>query len=709
MKLAENKTFFETSGDLEAASFSIKDHGMIFDILRSKMYSNPILAICREISCNARDAHREVGKFDVPVQITLPNSLEPFYKIKDEGPGISPDRMHNVFIHYAASTKRSDNVQTGGFGIGSKVPFSYSDTFTIITTVDGIKYNYGAVIDETKVGKLIPLSQSPTKDCNGTEIIIPVKAQDFKFFREWTEFATRHWDVKPIIKGTNDPNSPFQWETLEKTLEGNGWCISKNHSWNREIKAIVDGIEYPIELEALKKFTNFPLYNSLMGNILLFFNVGDLTLSANREQLQLDDATQLKIREKLIHFSQEFHRLLENKINSFTNLWDAHVYVCQDLHSIVRNYDKLNQLSWKNITLKQDPYSYNGMTFTCPVVSFTKDRYNKKLGGYLDINKRIGTSIRFELNTQLFINDVVGLSEPSPRHIKKYFEDNPNCKRIDIICPNDKVSEQDLNTTHHLDKMEPIRLSTLVGSSVKASVPRAISGPKLIVFQYNTHSNFHQVTINEMKEDKNKKVLCILDKNDIYNERRVALDNGKFLGQNTLRSIVKNLTGYSFYGVDAAIPQERIKKEFKKYQTFNSFMEDHLNAQNIDFVQLKYLSNLNYYDYDVALLTHDAYLKKHIKNPQSEALKYLNTVQKAANIVKNKTTNDILFIYELIKGEIDPKEVEKFAKTNHTFNAEKMEEDFNNKYPMIRHIVSSYAFERAREDIADYINLIDKQ
>src|SRR5271163_3034575 len=131
MKLNETKPYYESSGDLEEHFFSIKDQGMIFDILRSKMYSNPILAICREITSNARDAHREVGKANVPIHIQLPSNLQPEYRIKDYGPGISPDRMLNIFIKYTASTKRDDNIQTGGFGLGAKTPFAYSDQFLV--------------------------------------------------------------------------------------------------------------------------------------------------------------------------------------------------------------------------------------------------------------------------------------------------------------------------------------------------------------------------------------------------------------------------------------------------------------------------------------------------------------------------------------------------------------------------------------------------
>src|ERR1019366_3856120 len=124
MKLETTISNIESSANMVEQSFLIGDASIIFDILRSKMYSNPVLAICREISCNARDAHREVNKNNTPIEIHLPNGLDPNYKIKDFGPGISPDRIENVFIRYGVSTKREDNIQTGAFGMGCKTPFS---------------------------------------------------------------------------------------------------------------------------------------------------------------------------------------------------------------------------------------------------------------------------------------------------------------------------------------------------------------------------------------------------------------------------------------------------------------------------------------------------------------------------------------------------------------------------------------------------------
>src|SRR3989338_8230683 len=88
----------------------------LFEILRNKLYSDKIGSICREIACNARDAHREADKSNEPIEIHFSSLVNPTFKVKDFGVGISPDRLENIFIKYASSTKKNDNSQTGGFG-----------------------------------------------------------------------------------------------------------------------------------------------------------------------------------------------------------------------------------------------------------------------------------------------------------------------------------------------------------------------------------------------------------------------------------------------------------------------------------------------------------------------------------------------------------------------------------------------------------------
>ena len=109
MKLIENSIEVDTFGVQGTKQFGIAEEnmGLVLDILRSKLYSDPIGSITREICANARDAHREVGCADKPIEITSPSILDNHWRVTDFGPGITPDRMKNVVINFGSSTKRN--------------------------------------------------------------------------------------------------------------------------------------------------------------------------------------------------------------------------------------------------------------------------------------------------------------------------------------------------------------------------------------------------------------------------------------------------------------------------------------------------------------------------------------------------------------------------------------------------------------------------
>lgn len=697
MKLNQAQSFYETSGDMEEVSFDIKDKGMIFDILRNKMYANPILAICREISCNARDAHREVGTPDVPVHIHLPNNLEQYYKIKDFGPGISPERMYDVFIQYTASTKRSDNIQTGGFGLGAKTPFSYSDSFSIVTNHNGIKYNYGAAIDETRVGKLALLSQSPTDEPNGTEIIIPVKPNDFRSFAEWTEVSTRHWATKPVIKGYQ--HGTFVWQEMKKTLEGKNWAISASSDWQRSAKIVIDGIEYPLELDALRKYADGKLIDAARGNLVLYFGIGELTLSASREQVQLDKPTQLKIRQRLDEVVQEIKGIVDAKIDSFTNLWDANVYYRKELSQAFANLNFLGTLSWKGIALQQHSYVHTN----CPVFKFTKGKYSRKYG--TDPNKlsrSSGSELSFEEKTLVFINDLP-LKEPTPRHVKKAFEDDPTLAGVVVICPTDKVKEDDLNKSIHLDKMDVRRLSSITKASARAYTP---ASSRLLVFKFDSAAGaFRQVSYSSLDEDTNKKVLCKLTRESYPNSRQVLLKSKKNLSLSSMKTLVEKFQGYSFYGLDDNAPADRIEEDFSDFDDIEEFIDEKvLSNKTINYVEIKFATKHNYH-LDERLLRHYAKIKSLVDDSNSFFMKRLDLHKKIKSLCEGDL--GLLHIYESVHGEVTEAEMTQFVKDNPEYNLEKVDSDYEQKYPLLGHI-NSYNYQQIVPSLAQYVNLIDK-
>ena len=120
MMLATKVEHAEIQGKTITQSFDIGDPAMIIEFMSKTIYSNPLKVAIQEYSTNARDAHIEVGREHLPITIVCPNRFDPMLKICDNGPGIDPTRMKEVFLRYGVSTKRRDNKQSGAFRIGWK-------------------------------------------------------------------------------------------------------------------------------------------------------------------------------------------------------------------------------------------------------------------------------------------------------------------------------------------------------------------------------------------------------------------------------------------------------------------------------------------------------------------------------------------------------------------------------------------------------------
>ena len=130
----QNQTKLEQSQDFKSYAFGIKKEGIshIFNVLRNQLYSDKILAVIREYSCNAVDAHTEVGKNEEPIVVTLPNKLLLEFKVRDFGRGLTETEIGEIYAMYGESTKRGTNEQIGQLGLGCKSAFAYGDNFIII-------------------------------------------------------------------------------------------------------------------------------------------------------------------------------------------------------------------------------------------------------------------------------------------------------------------------------------------------------------------------------------------------------------------------------------------------------------------------------------------------------------------------------------------------------------------------------------------------
>ncbi len=440
MKLENTAPHIESGGaTIKNSKFAIGNLGMIMRILREMLYSDPINAICREICANARDAHREAGVADKPIKIHLPNRLDRNWKVRDFGPGITPDRMEHVFLRYGESTKRNDNIQQGAFGIGAKSPFSKTNQFSITTitneTGENIKRAYIAHIDESEQGSLRLVYESKTEEPCGTEISVPVEERDTQSFITATLAATQYWDdvpnsSRPILIGIEP--SPV-WESEgDDILEGDDWKLhsSSRDSYsyhNNNAKIILDGMSYPINTQHIR---DIPTKDSdlLQKKLRLYFNVGELTPSANREQLQYDDKTQQQILAKLAKARQEVAVHLQKEIADKDSYSDAILYYhnfCKTLSCILPNdYNPL----WQNHSVKN--WSFNvpsGIGVRVDNFVMQKGRsYNEYL------SKKEDSKVMVAEGYIIYFNDLTA-ERISRERIKIILADKDNIKIVQVL------------------------------------------------------------------------------------------------------------------------------------------------------------------------------------------------------------------------------------------------------------------------------------
>lgn len=294
MKVRKPKTTIhipENFGENLSYNFSIdeKNMGFIFEILRKKMYKDPIGSICREVATNARDANRESRRARKPITIEISSNVyfegNKTISFIDEGPGISPNRMKEIFVNFGASTKRTTNKYHGAYGLGAKTPFAYTDNFLIETRVDGTEYIYIAAVEEQKKGGIHLISKKETDKNNGTTITIPINHANINEFESGIIKATLLWSVRPKLI-----NFTKFYPEMTTYINSNYGSIVKDNSesfLHGQTYAVIDGILYPVDTKLIIGKSISPYCPS----ILLKYPNGKLSISANREALHLDKST----------------------------------------------------------------------------------------------------------------------------------------------------------------------------------------------------------------------------------------------------------------------------------------------------------------------------------------------------------------------------------------------------------------------------------
>lgn len=293
----KNPSAIEAKGHLNTIiPMTIGDSKLIADLLR-KHYQFPLRTAIQEYLSNARDAHRLVHQTK-KIQIKLPTKKYSFFAIRDFGPGMSDEHFVEYFCKYASSSKRDSDSFTGGFGLGSKIAWAYRDNFFVTNFYNGVKKVYEASTALHYEGGLQLLEESPTKEANGLELLLPIEAKDYEHFFDCFNLVSYLWNDLEIINYSKDElkieNPSFFLETENIAISNPSLLINKFHK--KEWLISLDNIIYPLPHSCT------PLLQEFKNNkfqIFLKFKSGELTPTISREYLEETSENLGLIKEKI--------------------------------------------------------------------------------------------------------------------------------------------------------------------------------------------------------------------------------------------------------------------------------------------------------------------------------------------------------------------------------------------------------------------------
>ena len=660
-----SNTMTTNIGEHVAHNFGIGDASAIIGILRDKIYSHPIRTLTQEYISNGRDSNREAGLPDHSMDITIPNALHPIFKVRDYGVGISPDRIANVFVLYGASTKRANNVQTGGFGIGAKSAWSYTDSFNVITYVDGVKRFYVAHVGTSNSGRLDLLETSPTTEPNGTEIQIGVKIKDCQEFKDAVYRAIYFWNVKPNIKGDlNTPPSP-ELITVSDTI----FSMQKNlipsfigipyQYYGSNAILINDGIPYEISPSILEKCPTLKnLLKLFKSTMLVYVPTGTVETGANRETLAESPCTvnalELLAAEQRTVFASwvkvQFDAIKDNK-----TFIDTYIKLNKYFH--IDEYSKFGDYTIQNGNLYSDKFK------RIKYISYTnRGRQGKVTIKASDSRNIVGFG--FEVLKSLFYVDNTETPIVRNKRIRTYFEDRSNGTSlftIERVDPKDDIS--DILTD--LD-IKDLKTLTYVVMPKKVRVKGVTPVRELFL---HTFKNGYRDTVNTTTKDNTQNYIYVeMDGNSLVKPVCDLVELDYF---------VQSL-GYRVCGVSG----KYLKNLDSKFIKLDDWLKAYLPTDNdIVYAMCRFAKNTSFID--------------DIKNAKGLQDLFLTKMIKKYEFITNPSLKKSLpdMIFSLVK---DHKSVLEFVAENKTLT-----ERATNMYPLVKEV---YSASRCLDEIVIYMN-----
>lgn len=287
---------------------------MIFKMFSKNIYSNPIGSVVREITSNCFDSHIEANVTD-PVILKLTNvNNQQYISFIDVGVGMSPERVEKQYASAFSSTKRNDNYQIGGFGVGSMSLLAYAESYFLTTIYNGVEYVYN-IRKGTNQPEADLLSKHKTTKRNGSIVKLPIRGNDVHVFEK--EILRQLYYFENVIFEGFSGTVKNEY----RIIEGKNF-LYRGKDQNQYAHICLGRVAYPIDFSVLEDNSGSFYSGDWNVPVAIKMNIGEINVTVSREAIDYTEATKKLIKKKLLAIKTELICMLEVQYEKLETLED---------------------------------------------------------------------------------------------------------------------------------------------------------------------------------------------------------------------------------------------------------------------------------------------------------------------------------------------------------------------------------------------------
>lgn len=345
MRLYKEEVEIKSEGTFSGGEAKIKASAHAFAVLSKGLYSDPHLAIVRELCCNAWDSHVAAGTTDKKFDLYLPNALAPTFKVRDYGTGIATEAAVLKMYDYFDSSKQQSDEMTGCFGLGAKSPYAYTRKFTTLNFYNGKVSHYISFINENGNPETRKMAEEDTDQPNGIEVSFNVEQSDFAAFVNAAACALEHFKVKPNVFGVQNREYILNPVKTDPLVSGDDWKLYGNGT----VRAIMGNVAYPVRVDAGKRISKNAA-SMLYLNVEVEFPMGAFEVTPSREAIQWTEHSVQSINDKLESIYDAVLVHVNTTIQNAPSYWEACIKAQEFQASCFRAF--ITQMTYKGRTIK---------------------------------------------------------------------------------------------------------------------------------------------------------------------------------------------------------------------------------------------------------------------------------------------------------------------------------------------------------------------